>query len=89
MIQIDSSSLIIHEACVYGLLVKEQYCPGSLSWHPCDFCELHNDVCVCDPQLCTVLGATPEEFYVRCGIVVVDQQTHTALLQPFEPYQFI
>lgn len=89
MIEIDSSHLIIKESDIYGLTTKEQYCPEALSYHPCDFCELHDSCLGNDPQLCTTFGATTEEFYARCGVVDYDEHTGQRMLIAFTPFKFI
>lgn len=89
MIQIDSSSLIINDGSVYGLTIKDKYCPDALSYHPCDFCELH-EKCLSDiQQLCILFGATSEDFYVKCGIVEVDKTFSHIRLIPLNGFQFI
>ena len=89
MIKINAESLIIHDSKVYGLTVKENYCPESLCNHPCDFCDLH-DYCVGnDPQLCTTFGANSEEFYVDCGIVEVEPADHKLHVFPLAGFQFV
>lgn len=89
MIQIDSSSLIIYDGAVYGFTVKEKYCPESLSYHPCDFCAL-SQYCQSEiQQLCIIFGATSEEFYVFCGVIKVEQDTHQIHVFPINGYQFI
>ena len=89
MIKIDSSSLIIYGGSVYGLTVKEKYCPDALSYHPCDFCALEEDCKREDPQLCTIFGASSEEFYVLCGVTIVDKDTHQINIFPLDGFQFI
>lgn len=89
MIQIDSSSLIISDNTVHGLTVKEHYCPEALSYHPCDFCSLQVYCVRDDPQLCTTFGATDEEFYVECGVIEVDRETHRLQAFPLAGFQFV
>lgn len=89
MIQIDSSSLIIFDGSVYGLTVKEKYCPDALSYHPCDFCALQQYCQSADPQLCTLFGASSEEFFVECGVVECDKKTNYIHILPISGFQFI
>lgn len=89
MIQIDSSSLIIYDGAVYGLTIKEKYCPDALSYHPCDFCALSEDCQREDPQLCILFGASSEEFYVECGFVVCDKEKNYIHILPISGFQFI
>ena len=89
MIEIESSHLIIHLGNVYGLTTKERFCPEALSYHPCDFCELLEFCKGNDPQLCTTFEATTEEFYVRCGVIEIHQQTGRIQIRPFDAYNFV
>ena len=89
MIQIDSSSLIIYDGSVYGLTVKEKYCPEALSYHPCDFCALKQYCQNADLQLCIDFSATPEEFYVLCGVIQVEKGTGQIHIFPLNGFHFI
>jgi hypothetical protein len=89
MIQIDSSSLIIYNGGVYGFTIREKYCPYAPSFHPCDFCALQQYCQREDPHLCTLFGASPEEFYVLCGVIKVETDTGQIHIFPLSGFQFI
>lgn len=89
MIQIDSSSLIIYDGSVYGLTVKEKYCPKAKDYPPCVFCEIYEHCPSSDPQLCTIFGATSEDFYVKCGVIECDKETNYIHILPLSGFHFI
>ncbi len=89
MIQIDSSSLIIYDGVIYGLTVKEKFCPNDLVLDTCDCCALRQNCPSTELQLCTILGATWKEFYVECGVVKYDKETNNIHILPISGFQFI